>query len=447
MKQLLQIHELAIFCRRKVVYKMDHKILVSIMYLKDGAAVKSIQDHTLAGDYYELAKLYNDNGVDKIILLDLSDTDEEHEKNLHVIREISRTIDIPICGGGNVERLEDVKKLFFAGCKQVLLNGSKASSFEIAEDASSRFGKDKINISINTVDFLFKHKEHLNQYFHEILVLNPEILDAIDLITDVPYVVMKEHCSFDEMVEIFKRPNVRGISGDVIHEIQNELMRVKTKLSAEGIFMDNFEPKLKWTDLKLNSDGMVPVIVQDYRTDEVLMLAYMNEEAFQTTISLGKMTYWSRSRNELWTKGLTSGHVQYVKSLTADCDYDTLLAKVSQVGVACHTGNRSCFFNEIVRKEYIDRNPLHIFEETYATILERREHPSERSYINYILEKGLDQVLKKCGEEATELILAAKNEDTEALQHEISDYLYHLMILMVEKGVTWEEITRELLQR
>ena len=105
-------------------------------------------------------------------------------------------------------------------------------------------------------------------------------------------------------------------------------------------------PRLQWKDLKLNSDGMVPVIVQDYKTNEVLMLAYMNEEAFNETLRIKKMTYWSRSRNELWTKGLTSGHIQHLKSLTADCD--TILAKVSQVGVACHTGKRSCFFNEII---------------------------------------------------------------------------------------------------
>ena len=106
-----------------------------------------------------------------------------------------------------------------------------------------------------------------------------------------------------------------------------------------------------WDELKLNSDGMVPVVVQDYRTDEVLMLAYMNELAFDTTLKLGKMTYWSRSRNELWTKGLTSGHVQYVKSLTIDCDNDTILAKVDQVGAACHTGNYSCFYTDLLEKE------------------------------------------------------------------------------------------------
>ena len=112
--------------------------------------------------------------------------------------------------------------------------------------------------------------------------------------------------------------------------------------------MENLKSKLSWSDFKLNSDGMVPVIVQDYKTDQVLMLAYMNEEAYLTTLKLGKMTYWSRSRNELWTKGLTSGHVQYVKSLTIDCDNDTILAKVEQVGAACHTVNRTCFFTPLL---------------------------------------------------------------------------------------------------
>lgn len=110
------------------------------------------------------------------------------------------------------------------------------------------------------------------------------------------------------------------------------------------------EKSLTWADFKLNSDGMVPVIVQDYETGEVLMLAYMNEEAYNTTVKTGKMTYWSRSRNELWTKGLTSGHLQYVKSLTLDCDNDTILAKVDQVGAACHTGNRTCFFKPLYQR-------------------------------------------------------------------------------------------------
>ena len=177
------------------------------------------------------------------------------------------------------------------------------------------------------------------------------------------------------------------------------------------------------------------------------MLAYMNEEAFETTLRSGKMTYWSRSRNELWTKGMTSGHFQFVKSLTLDCDNDTLLAKVSQIGAACHTGHRSCFFQKLVEKEYDDTNPLHVFQNVYDVIQDRKVHPKEGSYTNYLFEKGIDKILKKVGEECTEIVIAAKNPDPEEIKYEISDFLYHVMVLMVEKGVTWEEITRELARR
>ena len=192
---------------------------------------------------------------------------------------------------------------------------------------------------------------------------------------------------------------------------------------------------------------MVPVIVQDYKTDEVLMLAYMNEEAYLTTLKLGKMTYWSRSRNELWTKGLTSGHVQYVKSLTIDCDNDTILAKVEQVGAACHTGNRTCFFKPLMKKEYDDTNPLHVFQNVYDVITDRKGNPKEGSYTNYLFEKGLDKILKKCGEECSEVIIAAKNNDHNELVMEISDLLYHLTVLMVHQNVTVEDINAELEKR
>ena len=209
----------------------------------------------------------------------------------------------------------------------------------------------------------------------------------------------------------------------------------------------NLKSSIAWSDFKLNSDGMVPVIAQDYQTNEVLMLAYMNEEAFNTTLETGKMTYWSRSRNELWTKGLTSGHLQFVKSLTLDCDNDTILAKVEQIGAACHTGNRSCFYRPILKKEYDDTNPLKVFEDVYAVIQDRKVHPKEGSYTNYLFDKGIDKILKKVGEEATEVVIAAKNPNVEEVKYELSDFLYHAMVLMVEKGITWEDITGELADR
>ena len=146
-------------------------------------------------------------------------------------------------------------------------------------------------------------------------------------------------------------------------------------------------------------------------------------------------------------KGETSGHYQYVKSLTIDCDNDTLLAKVDQVGAACHTGNPTCFFQHLVGTDYDETNPLRVFESVYQTIADRKEHPKEGSYTNYLFEKGIDKILKKVGEEATEVVIAAKNPNAEEIKYELSDFLYHAMVLMVLKGITWDDIIRELADR
>ena len=426
---------------------MEQKNIVATIYLKDGQAVMGPDDLTPLMDVIQLAKHYNDSGIDKIMVFDLSTDDEEQEKNIGVIRNINRNVEIKVCAGGNISRFEDIKKLIYAGCLQVIVNGSKPNSMELAEEASDRFGKDRILVSVKNVDFIFKHQKEMDDHVHELLVLNTDVLNAIENITDVPYIVYFEACDYEKIIAVLSRSNVRGIAGTFINDPNMDIMEMKSQLSAAGIKMDNFEPALKWENFKKNSDGMVPVIVQDYRTDEVLMLAYMNEEAFETTINIGKMTYYSRSRNELWTKGLTSGHIQYVKSLTADCDYDTILAKVSQVGAACHTGNRSCFFNEIVKKEYMEKNPLKILDEVYEIILDRKSNPKEGSYTNYLFDKGLDKILKKLGEEATEIVIASKNPEPDDIKYEIADFLYHMMVLMAEKGVTWEQIAQELSQR
>ena len=425
----------------------EYKNLVATLYLKNGKAVKSIDNLEELEDTKNLIKLYNDSGIDKILIYDLSTEDEEHELNIHTIKELNRLLEIPLCAGGNINRLEDVKKLIYAGCKEVILNGSKPSTAQLAMEASKRFGKEKIIISLKNVDYIFKHQKELQESVHEILVMNQEILDSVENLTDIIYLVEQNELDMDKLTTLLKRDNVRGICGEFINDLETDIMKLKTELSRNGIKMDNFVPAISWENLKKNSDGLIPVIVQDYTTNDVLMCAYMNEEAFHATINCGKMTYYSRSRQELWMKGETSGHIQYVKELTADCDFDTILAKVSQVGVACHTGNPSCFFNEIVKKEYIEKNPLKVFETVYNIIEDRKNNPKEGSYTNYLFDKGIDKILKKVGEECTEIVIAAKNPDPEEIKYEISDFLYHVMVLMVEKGVTWEEITQELAQR
>ena len=390
----------------------EYKNLVATLYLKNGKAVKSIDNLEELEDTKNLIKLYNDSGIDKILIYDLSTEDEEHELNIHTIKELNRLLEIPLCAGGNINRLEDVKKLIYAGCKEVILNGSKPSTAQLAMEASKRFGKEKIIISLKNVDYIFKHQKELQESVHEILVMNQEILDSVENLTDIIYLVEQNELDMDKLTTLLKRDNVRGICGEFINDLETDIMKLKTELSRNGIKMDNFDPAISWENLKKNSDGLIPVIVQDYTTNDVLMCAYMNEEAFHATINCGKMTYYSRSRQELWMKGETSGHIQYVKELTADCDFDTILAKVSQVGVACHTGNPSCFFNEIVKKEYIEKNPLKVFETVYNIIEDRKNNPKEGSYTNYLFDKGIDKILKKVGEECTEIVIAAKNPES-----------------------------------
>jgi len=196
-------------------------------------------------------------------------------------------------------------------------------------------------------------------------------------------------------------------------------------------------------NIKFNKDGLIPVVVQDVLTNEILMLAYMNEEAYTLTLETDIMHYWSRSRQELWKKGETSGCYQYLKEMRLDCDNDTILVKVEQVGSACHTGKGSCFFN-VIKEKMGDIVEEDILRELYNVALDRKNNPKEGSYTNYLLNKGMDKILKKLGEESAEIIIAAKNEKKEEIVYETGDFLYHLIVLLVERGITLDEIFDEL---
>ena len=196
-------------------------------------------------------------------------------------------------------------------------------------------------------------------------------------------------------------------------------------------------------EIKFDENGLVPVVVQSIETNEVLMLAYMNKEALELTIQERVATYYSRSRKTLWKKGETSGHYQYVKSLSYDCDGDSILLKVVQEGVACHTNKMSCFFNEVISSDEVQKNS-YLLEELYATIEERKNNPVEGSYTNYLFTKGLDKILKKVGEETAEVIIASKNRSSSEMILEISDLVYHTLVLMVNEGVKLQSIEEEL---
>lgn len=211
--------------------------------------------------------------------------------------------------------------------------------------------------------------------------------------------------------------------------------------------------KIKWDEA-----GLVPAVVQDVQSKEVLMLAYMNKESLQLSVESGVTWFWSRSRNELWNKGATSGHTQRIVSMAYDCDGDTLLVKVEQKGPACHTGSYSCFFNPVEvngnAASASSSEAMKASEDRFAAlgqlesvIAERYAERPEGSYTTYLFDKGVDKVLKKVGEEASEVIIAAKNQDNDELRSEVGDLIFHLMVLLRERGLPLDDVISEISSR
>ena len=198
------------------------------------------------------------------------------------------------------------------------------------------------------------------------------------------------------------------------------------------------------SELKFDEKGLIPAIVVDAKTKKVLTLAYMNEESLKISMEKELTCFWSRSRNELWLKGETSGNYQHIVSITADCDKDALIVMVEPDGPACHTGTESCFTNEVFQSE--ERHEFSL--EQLMTMLEgRKREKKEGSYTTYLFEKGIDKILKKVGEECTEVIIAGKADDKKETIYEIADLAYHVMVLMLQMGISLEDIHDELASR
>ncbi len=201
---------------------------------------------------------------------------------------------------------------------------------------------------------------------------------------------------------------------------------------------------MKIEELKFDEKGLIPAIVVDGKSGDVLTLAYMNKESLEITLAEGRTCFYSRSRQALWRKGETSGNIQRVLEITADCDKDALLVKVDKAGPACHTGAESCFFNPLVIGEARQSFSLNGL---YELLLQRKREMPQGSYTTYLFEKGLDKILKKVGEECTEVIIGGKAEDKKETVYEIADLTYHVLVLMAQMGITVEEVEAELASR
>lgn len=196
--------------------------------------------------------------------------------------------------------------------------------------------------------------------------------------------------------------------------------------------------------LKFDENGLIPAIVQDFYTNEVLTLAYMNAESLAISIAERRTCFYSRSRKKLWRKGEESGNIQHIVSITADCDEDALVVRVIKEGPACHTGAESCFHHAVYVDDTVERFS---YQGLYELLQGRKDNPQEGSYTSYLFEKGMDKILKKVGEESTEVIIAAKDNDRAETVYEVADLCYHVMVMMVEAGISLDEISAELGRR
>ena len=419
---------------------MNHKKIIPFINAENEYPANVIQ----------LANRYSCEGADELFLYNYTGDEASREEFLSTVREIEKQIDIPFTVGIYVSRFEDAKKALYTGASSVVIRKALLPEEKELNEILRRFDRDKLGVEVD-MKADFQNAEQLNAFYEQgfgTVVLKhidttKSFSDAIDQCKMT--VLIRDGLIRNDLSELLSYSNVYGVSTNYFED--KDIYKAKRALKQNGIAVEVFESLIDFADFKLDANGLIPAIVQDYRTGEVLMLGYMNEESYAKTIETGRMTYFSRSRQKLWLKGETSGHFQYVKSLSLDCDNDTILAKVRQIGAACHTGNRSCFFKELAKKEYIQTNPLTVLMEDYNVIMERKNHPKEGSYTNYLFDKGIDKILKKCGEEATEIVIAAKNPDAEELRYEIADFLYHMMVLMAECGLDWNDITKELVNR
>lgn len=435
---------------------MDNKKMMAAVRIKEDAGVNS---EVLSK---ELAECLEQNQADGLLILDQRAAEDACEEDLiRKIKSMSAASDLLVSVMQTYRRFEDAKKMIYAGAAQVVMPYEGVDREAVILESAARFGS---QTALYISEEMIPDEAALARLYEKgvreayMSYKTFKIIRDVFLKSGIKAVIADDFSKSDQ--GFLCTESIRNISGvlsdeqvtgvadeSIFSDRKTDISDMKHELKNQGIAVNVFESSIPFSEFKLNSDGLIPVIVQDYKSGKVLMLAYMNEASYNETLRSGRMTYFSRSRQELWKKGETSGHYQFVKSIDIDCDKDTMLAKVAQVGAACHTGNASCFYTNLVKKEYDDVNPLTIFDELMETILERKVHPKEGSYTNYLFDKGVDKILKKVGEEATEIVIAAKNPDASELKYEICDFLYHMMVLMADKDVTWKEITRELAAR
>ncbi len=440
------------------------KRIIPCLDIKNGEVVKGtkFENITRMGNPIELASFYNANGADELVFYDITASSDNRSPFLECIQSVAKAISIPFTVGGGVRTLDDFTDLLRSGADKVSVNSHAFYNPGLIKDASERFGSQCVVVSVDVkkVDdryVVFTHGGRQNTGMDALVWIKTAVslgagevcvnaidcdgvkkgydiafLKCLEKEIAVPIIASGGAGKAEDFVKLFQETRVTGaLAASMFHTQQSSITEVKLALLSRGIPCRPFlKPHFK--------EPLLPVIVQDMDTLGILMQAYTNEDALEHTLNTGLAHFFSRSRGALWLKGETSGNVLRVHDIRMDCDGDCLLYIVSPKGPACHTGNASCFYPSLPKES--------VFNTLMTTILDRKSNPKEGSYTQYLFEKGIDKILKKIGEEASEVIIGAKNAPEE-LVYEASDLIYHLFVLLANEGISLADIEHELSRR
>lgn len=451
-------------------------IILPAIDLKDGKCVRLFQGdyataEQVAEDPVKTAQSFEEQGARWVHLVDLDGAKARRPVNDSTVFSIRDNVSMNIEVGGGIRDMDTVEYYLSHGINRIILGSAALHSPEFVREAVKKYGK-KIAVGIDAlkgkvaaegwtaqseVDYLEMAKRMEDIGVRYLIVTdiykdgtmngpNLVMLDKVNRAVSCNIIASGGVSNLKDIVDLNALGVYGAIAGKSIYTKALDLTAAITasqRLSGKSFkcseeVEDHLERYFKKSEL-------IPCIVQEASTNEVLMLAYMNRESMAKTLETGYTWFYSRSRQTLWNKGATSGHTQKVISMYADCDDDTLLVKVVQTGAACHTGSHSCFYKEIARN--YGGNTMDILQQLYDTVLERKGEKQEGSYTCYLFEQGLDKILKKCGEECSEVIIAAKNGKKEDTVGEISDLLYHLTVMMVNENIPLDDVRAELDRR
>lgn len=459
---------------------MDAIKVIPCLDIQNGRVVKGIhfKDMKDAGDPIECIERYCAEGADEIWLLDISASTEGRKTNLDMVKAAAAHCTVPLCVGGGVKSLDDADAVMAAGASKVGVGSAALHNDEVVRRVSYKYG---VNATTALVD-VFKNAQgeyevmdagqkpsgkQLKPWIRqleawgagEILLTTMQDgartgydLEATRIAaqaSSLPVIASGGAGELAHFADAVTKAGAKGVlAAGVFHSGALTISQVKDYLEAQGIPVLH-KDEIDLDAIKFDEKGLVPAIAQDAQTGTVLMLAYMNRESLTLTLRTKLATYFSRSRQELWVKGATSGHYQHVREVRYDCDGDAILLKVDQQGAACHTGNYSCFFNPLLTLPggRSSSMGMRIIQSVYDQVLDRKAHPKEGSYTNMLLNKGVDKIGKKVVEEAAEVLIAAKNHSREEVSFEVADLMYHLTVLLADQGMCWDDIYAELENR